>query len=97
MSPCRLRPPWRLPVVLPLGLSHFAPAALPRPPVPVSGLRSPRRASSATGGDEQIRTVDPLLARQVLSHLSYTPIPIALTSSPLAKAVSQVLQSAPHL
>ena len=26
-----------------------------------------------TGGDEQIRTVDPLLARQVLSHLSYTP------------------------
>ena len=25
------------------------------------------------GGDEQIRTVDPLLARQVLSHLSYTP------------------------
>ena len=51
----------------------------------------------AAGGDEQIRTVDPLLARQVLSHLSYTPIPIALTSSPLAKAVSQVLQSAPHL
>ena len=34
-----------------------------------------RRASSATGGgDEQIRTVDPLLARQVLSQLSYTPI-----------------------
>ena len=80
MSPCRLRPPWRLPVVLPLGLSHFAPSALPRHPVPVSGLRSPRRASSATGGesppggDEQIRTVDPLLARQVLSHLSYTPV-----------------------
>ena len=49
------------------------------------------------GGDEQIRTVDPLLARQVLSHLSYTPIPIALASSSLAKAVSQVLQSAPHL
>ena len=80
MSPCRLRPPWRLPVVLPLGLSHFAPLALPRPPVPVPGSRSPRRASSATGGesppggDEQIRTVDPLLARQVLSHLSYTPV-----------------------
>ena len=29
----------------------------------------------AVGGDEQIRTVDPLLARQVLSHLSYTPTP----------------------
>ena len=28
------------------------------------------------GGDEQIRTVDPLLARQVLSQLSYTPVPL---------------------
>ena len=26
------------------------------------------------GGDEQNRTVDPLLARQVLSQLSYTPM-----------------------
>ena len=26
------------------------------------------------GGDEGIRTPDPLLARQVLSQLSYTPI-----------------------
>ena len=26
------------------------------------------------GGDERIRTADPLLARQVLSQLSYTPI-----------------------
>ena len=26
------------------------------------------------GGDEEIRTPDPLLARQVLSQLSYTPI-----------------------
>ncbi len=25
------------------------------------------------GGDERIRTADPLLARQVLSQLSYTP------------------------
>ena len=25
------------------------------------------------GGDEEIRTPDPLLARQVLSQLSYTP------------------------
>ena len=30
----------------------------------------------AAGGDEQIRTVDPLLARQVLSQLSYTPMGI---------------------
>ncbi len=27
-----------------------------------------------SGGDEQNRTVDPLLARQVLSQLSYTPV-----------------------
>ena len=27
----------------------------------------------ASGGDEEIRTLDPLLAGQVLSHLSYTP------------------------
>ena len=28
----------------------------------------------AAGGDEQNRTVDPLLARQVLSQLSYAPV-----------------------
>ena len=27
-----------------------------------------------SGGDEQDRTVDPLLARQVLSQLSYAPV-----------------------
>ena len=27
-----------------------------------------------TGGDERVRTDDPLLAKQVLSQLSYTPI-----------------------
>ena len=26
------------------------------------------------GGDKEIRTLDPLLARQVLSQLSYTPV-----------------------
>ena len=29
---------------------------------------------SPFGGDERIRTDDPLLAKQVLSQLSYTPI-----------------------
>ena len=29
--------------------------------------------ASACNGDEGIRTLDPLLARQVLSQLSYTP------------------------
>ena len=36
----------------------------------------PARFQSAkpVGGDEQNRTVDPLLARQVLSQLSYAPV-----------------------
>ena len=39
------------------------------------GTLSARNASGAAGGgDEQNRTVDPLLARQVLSQLSYTPM-----------------------
>ena len=29
--------------------------------------------SPCRGGDERVRTVDPLLAKQVLSQLSYTP------------------------
>ena len=33
------------------------------------------------GGDEQNRTVDPLLARQVLSQLSYTPMGSLLKDS----------------
>ena len=32
------------------------------------------RKKSCSGGDEENRTPDPLLARQVLSQLSYTPI-----------------------
>ena len=32
--------------------------------------------SSKYNGDGEIRTLDPLLARQVLSQLSYTPIRI---------------------
>ena len=34
-------------------------------------------------GDNEIRTRDPLLARQVLSQLSYTPINLAATYSPM--------------
>ena len=33
-----------------------------------------------SGGDERDRTADPLLARQVLSQLSYTPIGAVSTS-----------------
>jgi hypothetical protein len=31
-------------------------------------------AASGDGGDERVRTADPLRARQVLSQLSYIPI-----------------------
>ena len=37
-------------------------------------------AHRARNGDGEIRTLDPLLARQVLSQLSYTPVlPVLLT------------------
>jgi hypothetical protein len=35
-----------------------------------------------SGGDEQARTVDPLLAKQVLFHLSYTPVSGRSLSAP---------------
>ena len=40
-----------------------------------AGLRAPyaRPAALRTDGDDQIRTGDPLLAKQVLSQLSYIP------------------------
>ena len=41
----------------------------------LSGVRSDHLSYKPyPGGDERIRTADPLLARQVLSQLSYTPI-----------------------
>ena len=36
-----------------------------------------------SSGDNEIRTRDPLLARQVLSQLSYTPINLAATYLPI--------------
>ena len=36
-----------------------------------------------TSGDGEIRTLDPLLARQVLSQLSYAPINSAATYFPM--------------
>ena len=40
-----------------------------------------------SNGDKEIRTPDPLLARQVLSQLSYTPINPAPTYSPIPSPV----------
>ena len=52
--------------------SHRLPCAITVFPLVPTATRlgsAPRR-----GGDEQNRTVDPLLARQVLSQLSYAPV-----------------------
>ena len=57
-----------------MGLSGLEP-----PTSRLSGVRSnqlsykPILKSSDFSGDEEIRTLDPLLARQVLSQLSYIP------------------------
>ena len=56
------------------------PSRLELPTSRLSGARSnhlsyePIVLSRVYGGDEGIRTLDPLLAGQVLSQLSYTPI-----------------------
>ena len=38
-------------------------------------LRRPAKGSSGVGGDEEIRTPDPLLAKEMLCQLSYVPAP----------------------
>ena len=46
--------------------------------------------SLGSDGDKGIRTLDPLLARQVLSHLSYTPVglpPVARLTSLIVSAI----------
>ena len=59
----------------PMGLSGLEP-----PTSRLSGVRSnqlsykPILGFLNPSGDEEIRTLDPLLARQVLSQLSYIPI-----------------------
>ena len=53
--------------------SRYMADPLPAPVIPGSLLRV--RAPAVTpDGDGEIRTLDPLLARQVLSQLSYTPM-----------------------
>ena len=43
------------------------------------------RRAFPTGGDDGIRTHDPLLAGQVLSQLSYTPILLRVLLTDLSK------------
>ena len=71
-----------------MGLSGLEP-----PTSRLSGVRSnqlsykPILKSFDFSGDEEIRTLDPLLARQVLSQLSYTPMDLAATCSPTPSPV----------
>ena len=50
---------------------------------------------SLSNGDGEIRTLDPLLARQVLSQLSYTPIDCGIHL--LSRAVSSKVPSAAYV
>ena len=63
---------------------RFAPAFSVRP------LRPHR------GGDEGIRTLDPLLAGQVLSQLSYTPVPLYFRSPGLFPLLGSLFLFAFH-
>ena len=53
--------------------------------------------SSADNGDGEIRTLDPLLARQVLSQLSYTPMDAGLPSFEAIPYSFYLFKSASHL
>ena len=50
------------------------PSGLEPPTSRLSVVRSSQLSYGPIGGDKRDRTVDPLLAKQVLSQLSYTPI-----------------------
>jgi hypothetical protein len=51
-------------------------------------------AARAAPGDDRDRTDDPLLAKQVLSQLSYAPSPVVSSQSPVVRAVDQHVRSA---
>ena len=52
---------------------------------------------SKYNGDGEIRTLDPLLARQVLSQLSYTPMDAGLPSFEAIPYSFYLFKSASHL
>ena len=65
------------------GAAHFlflkkvvGSSGLEPPTSRLSGVRSNHLSYEPilSGGDERVRTDDPLLAKQVLSQLSYTPV-----------------------
>ena len=50
----------------------------PFPPSRNAPVLGPPLLATLYGGDEGVRTLDPLLAGQVLSQLSYTPVGVFL-------------------
>ena len=55
--------------------------------VSVDSFHTQDRELRSLGGDDGIRTHDPLLAGQVLSQLSYTPILLGFASSPFISVI----------
>ena len=53
-----------------------------RSQIPVSKLTDFFACKTRLNGDGEIRTLDPLLARQVLSQLSYAPVSLTRSSAP---------------
>ena len=80
-----------------MGLSGLEP-----PTSRLSGVRSnqlsykPILKSFDFSGDEEIRTLDPLLARQVLSQLSYTPLRVIMLLLVLALTFSVSFGFSPY-
>ena len=58
----------------PVRVLVVGPSGLEPPTSRLSVVRSSQLSYGPIGGDKRVRTVDPLLAKQVLSQLSYTPI-----------------------
>ena len=59
---------------IPQSFLVVGPSGLEPPTSRLSVVRSSQLSYGPIGGDKRVRTVDPLLAKQVLSQLSYTPI-----------------------
>ena len=80
-----------------MGLSGLEP-----PTSRLSGVRSnqlsykPILKSFDFSGDEEIRTLDPLLARQVLSQLSYAPLRVIMLLLVLALTFSVSFGVSPY-
>ena len=66
------------------------PSGLEPPTSRLSVVRSNQLSyGPSNGGDKRVRTADPLLAKQVLSQLSYTPVLSTQKSSQTAANLKQ--------